>query len=263
MPRPFRTIRSENASGRPFYAPGFLAYATILMWLLLTVLSPVRAQESLPPRAPADVVAEIEAALRAQGLGPNAEIIFDDPQAPIRAAATSAVLTVEQTSRNPVTGRFIVRLRAGDGGPLFALAGTARERVAFPVPVREFERGETLREDDIDFVESAEVRPNAYIRDADELIGKETRRPLRKGAPVRPSDVVAPVLVKRGELVTMTYSVEGLRLTHMGVALDSGAKGEVIDIRNVRSERVLKAAVSGRGAAVVASPRTLAADGEG
>lgn len=254
---------------RPIYAPGFLAYATILMWFLLTVLSPVQAQETAAAQtetvavAPADILPQIETALKAEGLGPDAEIVFDHPQTPIYAAAPHAAPVIEETSLNPVSGRFLVRVRAGESGSVVAIAGTARERVEYPVLVRAVERGETINAKDIDYVESAEIRPAAYVRSADDLVGMEARRPLREGAPVRVSDVVAPVLVKRGELVTMTYVAAGLKLTHMGVALQSGAKGDVIDIKNVRSERVLKAVVSGRNTAAVASPRQLAAGGEG
>jgi flagella basal body P-ring formation protein FlgA len=57
--------------------------------------------------------------------------------------------------------------------------------------------------------------------------------------------VAAPLLVKRGDVATLVAEAPGVRVTQMAVAMKSGAKGDVVEFRNVNSERLIKAVVIG------------------
>jgi flagella basal body P-ring formation protein FlgA len=56
-----------------------------------------------------------------------------------------------------------------------------------------------------------------------------------------------PTQINRGEPVRMQLQVGGLSLNGQGLALESGAAGERIRVRNLSSQAVLEAEVVGPG----------------
>lgn len=239
--------------------PGFLGYLMIALWFLLTVLASTAARAETEP-APliltaSDILPDIEAALAAHGAPAGAEIVLNDPD---QTFAVSGPVEIGHVSYSPASGRFVIRLA---NAPI-AVAGMAQISERVPVLTRALERGDIIDEDDIAYVETARGGAN-IVRNADALVGKEARRSLNAQTPLRPSDIAAPVLVKKGALVTLSYAVEGLRLTHQGVALNSGVEGEVISVRNIQSERVLKGVVAAENFVAIAAPRAALQSVEG
>lgn len=225
---------------------------TIAAWSLFTIIAPTSLYAETAPKQVAltasDILPDIEAALAAHGAPAGAEIVLNNPD---QRFAVSGPVEIAHVSYSAASGRFVVRLA---NAPV-ALAGVAQMSESVPVLTRAIARGEIINEDDIAYVETAGARGGNFVRDAAALIGKETRRPLSAETPLRASDVVAPVLVRKGALVTLSYAIEGLRLTHQGVAMKSGTKGDVISVRNIQSERVLKGVVRSENLVAVASPR--------
>ncbi|MFA9479000.1 flagellar basal body P-ring formation chaperone FlgA [Phycisphaerales bacterium AB-hyl4] len=76
--------------------------------------------------------------------------------------------------------------------------------------------------------------------------GQRAAAVLREGAVVYPEHVRSPVLVRRGELVTVRALVGGLMVRTVGRATEEGAEGEVIQIRNEGSRESFFATVTGR-----------------
>ncbi len=235
-------------------APGFIGYLLVVMWFLLTVMTAnaARAQEPVQPivLTATDILPHIEQALAEKGMAQGAEIVLKDPQ---QKFATTGDIAIAFVSYNERSGRFVIRLQ---GAPA-AITGFAQTTEIFPVLAHPIDRGGIIQETDIIFVETAGARTSQFVRNADDLIGMKARRPIRAQTPLRASDIETPVLIKKGALVTLTYGVKGLRLSHQGVALGAGGAGDVITVRNVQSDRVLKAVVDGENIARVASPRPL------
>ena len=144
------------------------------------------------------------------------------------------------------------------------LTGTLVETAEIVVVARNLARGEPLRESDI-LVERrprADVVGDALTRPA-AVIGQAARRALRAGQTVRPADLMKPDLVVRNDSVTIVFEVPGITLTARGKALASGAEGEMIEVLNPHSKRVLHATVSGPGTVTVGRGRTVTADAAG
>ena len=120
-----------------------------------------------------------------------------------------------------------------------------------PVLTSDISRGQTIAESDIQFEKIAITNAERLIANADNLIGMEARRPLTAGVPVRKSDVVSPMLIRKGDLISLVYSQKGIRLTHQGLAMASGANGDVIAVRNPRSNRELNAVVIAKDKALI------------
>lgn len=83
------------------------------------------------------------------------------------------------------------------------------------------------------------------ILSMDALIGMTPRRNLISGKPVKPNELRAPLIVNRGQSVTMTFQNGPLRLTALGKALNNGAKGDLISVVNLDSNRTVEAVVTG------------------
>ncbi len=122
-------------------------------------------------------------------------------------------------------------------------------------PVRNIARGDIISADDL----ATKTVPNGNLfsgvaDSVDQLAGKQARRFLRLGQPVRIDDVRAPILVTKGSTVTMTFHAPGITLTAVGKAMSEGGRGEMVTVLNPVSYRQITATVTG--------PGTVAAGGE-
>lgn len=154
-----------------------------------------------------------------------------------------------------LSGRLTAIVAAPAGDPLaqkVRVAGSVRQVVEIPVPARHIPRGELISAKDVEWlkVDATKIARDT-ITSIDELIGMAPRRGLRVGTPVRMVEVVAPELVAKNSLVTISIEHSTMRLTAQGKALDSGARGEVIRVLNTRSNNIVEAEVIGAGQAVV------------
>lgn len=215
-----------------------------LMGLWLAVMAPVpaRAQDALTPTRLADHAEIIRAALVAEGAPEEAEVTLSAPDALVNVADGGAIV-IETVSFNRASGRFLIRARGAPGEPLIAISGAAATPLTLPVPARDIPRGGIVTEDDIDFIEIIDASSSRFIDDADVIIGRQARRPLAAGAPLRASDLRSPVLIKRGATATIILEAPGLRLTQIASALENGAGGDVIAFRNATSGAEIKAEV--------------------
>jgi len=142
------------------------------------------------------------------------------------------------------------------------LGGGALAVIDVPALNRDIAIGETIAESDLTTIElAAERASGTLLTSAASLAGQAARRQLRAGTPLFTYDVKKPVLVKKGDLVTVVYSLPGIELTSQGQALADAAKGETVAILNTRSRRTIEARVTGAGTVSVSTPgATLAAN---
>ncbi|MBX3479569.1 MAG: flagellar basal body P-ring formation protein FlgA [Caulobacter sp.] len=146
--------------------------------------------------------------------------------------------------------RIMVR---GGGGSTGGAAPTASPAVARGnVEVLSYSRslsaGEIVQPEDLVWTKAVGA-PSDAPRDADQIIGLAAKRPLREGALVSTRDVSAPVVIKAGEMVTVTWSDGYVTLTMQGKALKTAATGDTLNIQNPASKKVIEAVATGPGAA--------------
>ncbi len=79
-----------------------------------------------------------------------------------------------------------------------------------------------------------------YYRQINEIIGKLAARSLAAGTALSPRMLKAPLLVRRGDDITIIASVGALQVRSKGKALQNAALGERISVRNTRSKRVIE-----------------------
>ncbi len=77
--------------------------------------------------------------------------------------------------------------------------------------------------------------------------GMRTKRSIRQGAVISPSNLEPPMLVARGDQVIISAESDVIAIQMKGEALNSGALGEQISVKNLSSNRVIRARVTERG----------------
>jgi flagella basal body P-ring formation protein FlgA len=87
---------------------------------------------------------------------------------------------------------------------------------------------------------------------AEDVIGHVIRHVAMPGQPFALIDLGRQAVVLRGSRVTMNLQSDGINLTAQGIALDPGAIGDQIGVRNPLSGNIVQAEVTGQGTARVA-----------
>lgn len=86
----------------------------------------------------------------------------------------------------------------------------------------------------------------------DQSVGKELRVAVYEGRPVLRSQLRAPTVIDRNQLITLAYEQNALRIETEGRALAAGGEGDVIRVMNLSSRATLMARVNSDGTATVA-----------
>ncbi len=114
-----------------------------------------------------------------------------------------------------------------------------------PVLTRNIRSGEIISAEDI-AVQSINVRGyDQFVTGADQLVGQSARRALVANRPIRPLDIGQPVLITRGQLVTILYQTDNMALTATGKAMENAGINQAITVINGQSNRTIQAVVSG------------------
>ncbi|HEX3700296.1 MAG TPA: flagellar basal body P-ring formation chaperone FlgA [Phenylobacterium sp.] len=140
------------------------------------------------------------------------------------------------------------------GGPVEAEGGRAAAAARGNVEVLSYARdigaGEQVRAEDLVWGKAAAMPADA-AHDPDAIIGMTARRPLRAGAAALAHDVSAPIVIKAGEMITVSFQADGVSLSLQGKAMSAGGMGEMLNVENTASKKLIQAVVTGPGAAVV------------
>jgi flagella basal body P-ring formation protein FlgA len=138
------------------------------------------------------------------------------------------------------------------------VSGTLYETVEVVTLARALSRGEAVRPNDV----TIERRPKAEVTDAvrrTDAIGQAARRELRAGQFLRTADLMKPELVSRGDSVTLVFEGPGVKVTMQAKALEAGTQGDLVQVLNPQSKRVVQATVDGPGRVVIARAQTARA----
>ena len=89
------------------------------------------------------------------------------------------------------------------------------------------------------------------VSDPFALVGKETINAVYAGRPIRATDVAAPAIVERNQLIALIYKNESLSIRTEGRALDRGSVGQLISVMNLASRSTVMAELRADGMAYV------------
>lgn len=167
--------------------------------------------------------------------------------------AETAALEVLDLSTDVSRAQFRAVLAAGN----LQRAVTGQFYLVTEVPVLQnpVRSGDIISEADVTYVDIREKDLSAKaVLDAGQLIGKSARRSLPALRTLSAADVTEPLLVKKGDLVTVTVQNNMLHLTAQGKALENGASGATVRVMNTASNQILEAVVTGAQSVTVGLP---------
>lgn len=132
-----------------------------------------------------------------------------------------------------------------------------KPEVLIPVVVAErtLERGETVDREALQLktINIAQQR-GPWLRSISEAVGFTVKRRIAQGMPLMRGQLDLPVLIKRGQRITLIAKKAGVEAQTTGIAEQKGRKGDLISVKNERSARKVTATVTDAGVAVVMTP---------
>lgn len=133
------------------------------------------------------------------------------------------------------TGQFVTDAVLPDGQTR-RIAGLALVTVPVPVPVRNVMPDEILTEADLKVVRLPHGRVGAFaVTDTEDLVGMQVRRVLTQGRPIMTQSVIEPLVIDRGDLVSIRFRDGPLELSAPGRALADAHRGQPVKIVNLVS----------------------------
>lgn len=133
------------------------------------------------------------------------------------------------------------------------ITGTIYQMMEIPVLSRRVQRGDIVGAHDLEYVSRPQEKiGRTTLIDKRQIVGKQARRLLATGKPIRAGDLQPPVMVEKGNLVTVVLRTEKMLISARGKALDNGAAGDIIRVLNTRSKQTIEGIVESRNRVVVA-----------
>lgn len=170
-----------------------------------------------------------------------------DPR--LRLSTCDRPLQLQQRPRNRTAGRLTFKI---------SCEGSETWSIHVPVTVQAFDnvvvsdlpiaKGTQLRASDlrIELVDISLLH-SGYFQSMDELDGFVARRPIPAEQVMTPALVDPAKMVNRGEKVVIIAEGPGLSIRATGMAMEDGAFGELIRVRNASTNKVVEGRISAPG----------------
>jgi len=83
--------------------------------------------------------------------------------------------------------------------------------------------------------------------DLDTVAGRELRTAVYKGQPILLSNLTAPALIERNQMVTLVFDNGAVTISVEGRALDRGGLGDLIRVMNTMSRQTVQGVIAADG----------------
>jgi flagella basal body P-ring formation protein FlgA len=208
---------------------------------------------ALAQAAPQPITVQIEQLARSELEKQMAAAGLTEPQFEVAVVTTRAAPPCVQNvaiepldTRSPQRMRFLARCNDTPGWR-YEYVVRARVSAMVAVAAAPVAANEAMTDTQV----TIERRDISNIADPistpEEAVGQMSRRMLRPGDILRSGQLSSPVLVRRGDAVLMIARREGIEVSTAGEALDAGAHGAVVRVRNAGSGQVVRMRVAGPG----------------
>lgn len=174
------------------------------------------------------------------------ELQIDDSSSRLLAAAAVSRLTV-QGGRQPWVGpqEFTVSFLSRKEEVRLAIAAEVKLPEQVVVAIRVLSKGDIVRKDQVRLQQApVQFSQRNYFHRLSDVIGKEVAQSVRAEQPLDKRHVRAPLLVRRGDIVTVYSRAPGIQIRTRAVARGDGAKGDVILVQTLDKKHKYNAQVS-------------------
>lgn len=170
-----------------------------------------------------------------------------DPR--LRLAACDSDLTQSLESPAQPVGRVTVRVSC-EGSTPWTVFVPAQVRIFRPVVVVKtaLRRDSIIGAGDVALVEQdVSLLNRGYVTEVEQVIGRKLTRATRADQVLTPAMLQLAEAVRRGDQVVISARSGGINVRMQGEALSGGTLGQQISVRNLTSQRVIRARVAGPG----------------
>ena len=170
-----------------------------------------------------------------------------DPR--LRLAACDSDLTQSLESPAQPVGRVTVRVSC-EGSTPWTVFVPAQVRIFRPVVVvrTALRRDSIIGAGDVALVEQdVSLLNRGYVTEVEQVIGRKLTRATRTDQVLTPAMLQLAEAVRRGDQVVISARSGGINVRMQGEALSGGTLGQQISVRNLTSQRVIRARVVGPG----------------
>ena len=120
------------------------------------------------------------------------------------------------------------------------------------VPVQNIAKGEILSDDKLIAKSIRQSKLKSFaVTEKDNLIGKEARKSLKEGKIINEKDIGLPILIKKDNIVLVVYRTEKMQITTKAIAKQDGAKGDRIELENMKTRKVLTGVVQDKSTVII------------
>lgn len=146
-------------------------------------------------------------------------------------------------------GNITIGVRCEGVKPWSLLIPTSiKQYLEVVIAARPLGRKTVLRSGDVALSRTDISRLNSgYYASLEEVYGMVLKRSVKGGTVMTGSLLVPAILIKRNEKVIIRAETSSIQVKMEGVALESGAKGDVIEVKNLSSKQVVEAVVVSPG----------------
>ncbi|UTA49456.1 flagellar basal body P-ring formation protein FlgA [Simiduia sp. 21SJ11W-1] len=179
----------------------------------------------------------------------DVNVTIDLPDNRLQLKACDENLTLDLANPPSNGGNLSVLVKCESQAPWsIYLKGQAEIWQQVVVTRRPLGRGDVIEPADVALkaFNLAEIRSGALFT-PEAAIGKETRRQLKAGFPIKINQLNEPMVIRRGDSVQIAASAGGLKVLMTGTALANGRLGQQIPVSNNRSNRKVRAKVVAEG----------------
>ena len=92
---------------------------------------------------------------------------------------------------------------------------------------------------------------SGYFTQTEHVIGAIARFAVSGNRALKPGNILPPSLVTKGEKVVIHANTGGIKIRASGIALNDGALGELVRVKNSQTERIIEGRVSAAGRVTV------------
>jgi flagella basal body P-ring formation protein FlgA len=211
-----------------------------------------------------DILPPLRRELRAAGMPEHSEIEVSNRNIEISLALqVPATVEVRNATYDKANGQFTAMLLVGgenSGAQRVTLMGRSFAASAVPVLRRQISAGEVIRQDDVEIIyRRDDLIGRDVLTDIKQVVGRTPVYRIRPGDLIRMSDARAPLLVTRSSQIVIRLEYGAMTLTVQGKALDDGARGDVVRVENMQSNKTIEATVAGPDLVTVSLGARLAA----
>jgi flagella basal body P-ring formation protein FlgA len=183
------------------------------------------------------------------------EIMLDNRGLSIALPASEAPsFDLANFSYDTQSKRFRTELVANKAATPVRQSLTGRVVVKRQVPVlsKRLSSGTVVSANDLEWITVNEDQLGSdVLLQAENIVGQELRHDQGSGLLLRTRDLTLPRLVLRGSIVTMKVHTPLMQITVQGRALQDGAKGDTVRVKNLQSNRIIEGQVESSGTVAI------------